>query len=263
MERLFFNRAGNENQSMNNPYETEKLLGEYLLFHYGNAAEILSEQWDAVSREVLEFPARCVACADLPSLPENARALDVGCAVGRSTFELAAHCAEVIGIDFSQRFIDAANALKQTGELEFKGLEEGSRFSKSTAKISADIDRSRVFFETGDAMNLRENLGVFDIVLAANLLCRLHEPAKFLQRLPQLVNPGGQLILTTPCTWLEEFTPREHWLCDERSSTLDGLHRHLGAHFSLQRTLDLPFLIREHARKFQLTIAQASVWIRK
>jgi putative 4-mercaptohistidine N1-methyltranferase len=247
---------------MGNIYETNKLLAEYLLFHYGKAEEILPEQWGAASPEVLDFPARCVACMDFPALPGNARALDVGCAVGRSSFELAAHCREVIGIDFSQRFIGAANALKEYGELEFQRLEEGARFSKCVAKVPAGIERTRVIFETGDAMHLRADLGEFDAVLAANLLCRLREPAKFLQRLPQLVKPGGQLVLTTPCTWLEEFTPREHWLCDERTTTLDGLHRHLDAHFSLRRTLDPPFLIREHARKFQLTVAQATIWIR-
>ena len=247
---------------MANIYETDKLLAEYLLFHYGKAEDILPEQWGAASQEVLDFPARCVACLDFAALPGNVRALDVGCAVGRSSFELAAHCREVISIDFSQRFIDAANAWKKSGELAFMRLEEGARFSKCVAKVPADIDRTRVQFEVGDAMNLRGDLSEFDVVLAANLLCRLREPAKFLQRLPSLVKPGGQLVLTTPCTWLEEFTPREHWPCDAHSTTLDGLHHHLDTHFSLIRTADLPFLIREHARKFQLTVAQASVWIR-
>ena len=126
-----------------------------------------------------------------------------------------------------------------------------------------DIRRDHISFETGDAMNLRGDLGEFDIVLAANLLCRLPDPAKFLARLPKLVKPGGRLVITTPCTWMEEFTPRANWLCSENSTTLDGLHHHLDAHFDLVKTTDLPFLIREHARKFQWTVALASVWKRK
>ena len=55
-------------------------------------------------------------------------------------------------------------------------------------------------------MNLRNDLGSFDLVHAANLLCRLTDPEKLLARLPQLVRSGGQLLLATPCTWLEEFT---------------------------------------------------------
>lgn len=39
------------------------------------------------------------------------RALDVGCAVGRSSFEMARACHEVVGVDFSQKFVDAAVAL--------------------------------------------------------------------------------------------------------------------------------------------------------
>jgi hypothetical protein len=37
----------------------------------------------------------------------------------------------------------------------------------------------------------------------------------------------------------------------------------LDPHFTLARTLELPFLIREHARKFQWSVAQATVWIRR
>jgi hypothetical protein len=33
--------------------------------------------------------------------------------------------------------------------------------------------------------------------------------------------------------------------------------------FNLVTTKDLPFLIREHARKFQWSVAQASIWQRR
>ena len=75
-------------------------------------------------------------------------------------------------------------------------------------------------------------------------------------------------MITSPYTWLEEFTPRENWLggfsadCLPRTP-LDGLRAALSAHFDLMQTKDLPFLIREHARKFQWSVAQASIWRRK
>ena len=82
------------------------------------------------------------------------------------------------------------------------------------------------------------------------------------------MKPGGQLILTSPYTWLEDYTPRENWLGGNARDgkprrTLDGLKGELAQSFELTRTLDLPFLIREHARKFQWSVAQASVWRRK
>lgn len=42
----------------------------------------------------------------------NQRALDVGCSVGGASFELARSFDEVVGIDFSHAFVDAANKMK-------------------------------------------------------------------------------------------------------------------------------------------------------
>ena len=109
-------------------------------------------------------------------------------------------------------------------------------------------------------MFLREELGSFDRVHAANLICRLTEPRLFLERLPDLVTSGGELILATPCTWLGEFTPPEFW---PEGSTLDWLQDHLHASFELQFEKDEPFLIRETARKFQWTKSQLSKWVRR
>ncbi|NDC01228.1 MAG: methyltransferase domain-containing protein, partial [Verrucomicrobia bacterium] len=49
--------------------------------------------------------------------PKSRRALDLGCAVGRSSFELAAKVPEVIAIDFSRAFIRAARKLAKNGSL--------------------------------------------------------------------------------------------------------------------------------------------------
>jgi 2-polyprenyl-3-methyl-5-hydroxy-6-metoxy-1,4-benzoquinol methylase len=133
--------------------------------------------------------------------------------------------------------------------------------------VPEDIDCHNVHFEAGDAHCLRENLGAFDVVLAANLIDRLADPGRLIQRLPSLVKLHGQLIITSPYTWMEEFTPHGRWLGGrevegEKVSTYDALKVLLAQHFKLRRTLDLPFLIREHARKFQWSVAQATVWQR-
>ena len=95
-------------------------VAKYVLFHYGGAEEILPYAFGP--RDALEYPARCVS----ECVTANGRALDLGCAVGRSAFELARSCEEVVGVDFSRRFIDAANALK-TGELAYRRTDEGDR----------------------------------------------------------------------------------------------------------------------------------------
>jgi hypothetical protein len=96
--------------------------------------------------------------------------------------------------------------------------------------------------------------------LAANLIDRVSRPADLLSEIKRLVRIGGHVILASPYTWLEEFTPRENWLADPTANTLSRIQRLLGPELVQVATKDLPFLIREHARKFQWSVAQASVW---
>ncbi len=242
-----------------NIYETSRLLNEYLLFHYGTPDEVLP--WKDGPKSALGFAVRTVAeLIDVEKVPGSARALDLGCAVGRSSFELARHAKEVLGIDFSQAFIEAATILAQRGIMVYERADEAARTTSLIAAVPKDINRHRVEFDEGDAMHLSEDLGDFDIVHAANLLCRLPDPSKLIARLPALVKPGGQLLLTTPCTWLEEFTPKAKW---PRGSTREWLRETLSEHFDLAEEKDLPFLIREHARKYQWSVALGSRWIRK
>ncbi len=241
-----------------NPYESAKLLNEYLLFHYGAPEEVLP--WESGPASALDFAVRTVEVLfDWERVASPARALDVGCAVGRSSFELSKHCEEVVGIDFSQSFVDAAENLRKRGNLGYQRLEEGADWSNLEAKPPNGSKPAVIRFEQGDAMDLREDLGAFDLVHAANLLCRLSEPKRFLARLPDLMKPGGQLAITTPCTWLEEFTPRENW---PHGTTLEFLRENLETAFDLVKTRDLPFLIREHGRKFQWVVSQGSAWRR-
>lgn len=240
-------------------YETRRLLDEYLLFHYGTPAEVLP--WERGPREALGFATRTVMeLIDLPRTPCEAVALDLGCAVGRSSFELANFGVSVLGIDYSQSFVDAAQALKEHGQMEYERVDEGVARTKLVARVPDNLRRDRVRFEQGDAMHLRADIGDFDIVHAANLLCRMPEPQKLIERLPALVRPGGQLLLTTPCTWLEDFTPRGNW---PKGSTKEWLTSLLEPHFDLSKTVDMPFLIREHARKYQWSVALGMRWRRK
>ncbi len=243
---------------MSDLYESDKLLSEYLLFHYGTTAEILPpvREWPSGMIAALDFPARTVA--HFSTTPVS-RGLDLGCAVGRSTFEMTRHCTEVVGIDYSHAFIAAAQALQRGESLVYQRRDEAAATTQLTAHLPAGVDPTRTHFHQGDAMMLPANLGKFDRVHASNLLCRLREPIRLLKRLPELVAPGGELVLATPCTWLEEFTPQENW---PPAGTFDWLTQMLSPHFSMKSMRDEPFLIRETSRKFQWTFSLVTVWRR-
>ncbi|MGJ8644924.1 MAG: methyltransferase domain-containing protein [Luteolibacter sp.] len=243
---------------MSDIYEDPKVLSEYLLFHYGNADEILppSVSWPDGMRDALDFAVRTPSHFAKTKVD---RGLDLGCAVGRSTFEMSKTCRSVTGIDFSHAFIRAAAELCSGATVPYERLEEAH--SKVALKASAEggLDTSGVAFMQGDAMNLPADLGSFDRVHAANLICRLPEPMLLLERLPDLVKSGGELVLATPCTWLAEFTPPEKW---PENETLSWLKAHLQGSFELRQETDEPFLIRETARKFQWTRSLVTVWER-
>lgn len=244
-----------------NPYESDELLQQYLVFHYGSADQQFPYTFGGA--DGWGFPQRCVRTGlDLERLAPEARALDLGCSVGGASFELARYCGEVVGIDYSQAFVSAAQRMQCAGQHPATRLDEGSASTELVLSLDPEIDRSQVSFETGDAQALRADLGQFDVVIACNLICRLPQPLRVLERLKQLLRPGGQLLITTPFTWLEEYTPSENWLGDGAQDSFAGLRRALEPEFKLDQQWDMPFLIREHARKFQYSIAQASRWTR-
>ena len=67
------------------------------------------------------------------------RALDIGCAVGRSSFELARRVDEVVGIDYSQAFVDVCNELKDRGSMPYDVVTEGDLRKSLTARIDPVI----------------------------------------------------------------------------------------------------------------------------
>ena len=242
-------------------YDSDAALEQYLLFHYGTPEQICPLIPDA--RSACGFPARCVSepLRHL-SLIQPTRALDLGCAVGRSSFELRRVFDQVVGIDFSSRFVLAAQAMQTQREVTVHVPREGAQTEEMRLSLPADLRTDGMAFVQGDACALRKNLGTFDLVLMANLIDRLPDPSRCLADLPRLINPGGWLVITSPYTWLEEYTPREKWLDGGGRGTRAALMDQLAASFTFEGALDLPFLIREHVRKYQWSVAEVTLWRR-
>lgn len=124
-------------------------------------------------------------------------------------------------------------------------------------------------FWQGDACNLKEIFTGFDLILAVNLIDRLYAPRRFLQDVADRLNPGGLLVLATPCTWMEEYTDRSEWIGGFRKdgepcTTLDGLDDALGDRFiRMDEPREVPFVIRETRRKHQHTLSEVTVWKRR
>ena len=242
-------------------YETDKLVSEYAEFHYGDEYYGVPN----FSKALVD-----VAVAHLIDKPKR-KALDLGCATGRATFELANYFDQVTGIDFSARFINLGVQLARGETLRYTLVDEGELVSYQARSLAdlglADVQHKVEFFQ-GDACNLKPVFTGYDFILAANLIDRLYKPGKFLSTIHERLNLGGILLLASPYTWLVEHTPREDWIGGfkkdgESFTTFDGLRACLDQHFRLiQKPIEVPFVIRETKRKFQHTLSEVTLWER-
>ena len=247
-------------------YDTATQLNEYLVFHYGNDASVLP--WDFGPVKALGFHKRLVGWVDKSRLHTGCRALDLGCAVGRISFELARTCESVVGVDYSTTFVESAKKIKESGLVAFQLTREGNLSTSAQVRLPSDLDRERVSFCQGDAENLPDSLGKFDVIIMANLLDRVAHPRKVLSRLRDITQPGAQVIICSPFTWWDEFTQPEERLGgfiqgDKEVTSMDTVAELLEPDFHQTKIGDEPFLIRQHERKFFMSVACVGLWIRR
>jgi 5-histidylcysteine sulfoxide synthase/putative 4-mercaptohistidine N1-methyltranferase len=263
--RHFFQHAGfryvvssHEESMALNPYETDSMVSQYLDFQYGPSYYNVPNYAAALVEKLL------------PHCAVRGQALDIGCATGRASFELARHFDAVTGMDYSARFIDVALQLTSGEDFRYVVPEEGELVEYRQVRLKEfglEIEQAqRIQFVQGDACNLKPQPDRYDLVLASNLIDRLRQPKRFLQDITPMIRSGGLLVLSSPYTWLEDFTPKENWLGGIRENgealtTYQALQRLLREDFDeVAPPQDVPFVIRETARKFQHTQAQVTFW---
>ncbi len=261
--RHFFQHAGfryvesqNILEEQSGIYESDAAVSEYLEFHYGDEYFGVPNFPAKIARIALSFSAGT----------EQKRALELGCAVGRCSFELAKVFEDVSGIDFSARFIKNAVTMKENEVVRYRIKTEGANYEPK--EIFADefgIDKDickRVTFWQGDACNLKPHFKDYDLIVAANLIDRLYDPYKFLATIHERLNEGGVLLLASPYSWDEAFTAKDRWLVGkDKTGSFDVVSRILSEHFSMiGEAMDVEFVLRESERKYQHTLSHLSAW---
>jgi len=260
----FFQNAGfryvitkNKEEKLGDIYESDALVSQYCEFQYG-----------ATHFGVENFAISTAKLANKFAI-NRTKALDLGCATGRATYELAKEFDAVEGVDFSVRFVQVGSKLKDEGYIAFNVKQEGDLYDKRRVTLDAlgyENLKEKVSFWQGDACNLKPHFKDYDLIMATNLIDRLYNPRLFLDAIDTRLNRDGVLVITSPYTWQESSTKKEFWLGgyeDEEGNpvhTIDKLQEILDEKFELLHTQDLEFVIQETARKYQHTISQVSVW---
>jgi 2-polyprenyl-3-methyl-5-hydroxy-6-metoxy-1,4-benzoquinol methylase len=107
--------------------------------------------------------------------------LDYGCATGTVTIGIADEVKKVQGIDISSKMIDMAR--KKADDCQIENI---------------DFAQATIF---DDGMN-RES---FDVILAFNILHFLEDTPQVIQRINELLKPGGLIISATSCMGEKTF----------------------------------------------------------
>jgi len=123
---------------------------------------------DNAYKETLEITKKHLKSSDI--------VLDYACATGLFSIELAGNVKEIHGIDISSKMIETAK--RKAGK--------NVNFAKAT------------IFE-------KYKKETFNVILAFNILHLLEEPQKVMQRINELLKPGGLFISVTPCLGEKTF----------------------------------------------------------
>jgi len=277
-------------------YESSRAVSEYLLAHFGSADDIMPYKFGP--QDGTRFPERLAAlCMKHRDGRSKRRAMDVGCAVGAVSFHLTRGFDDVVGIDFSQHFVDAANEMKAKRTMTYSVLKQGDIFEDRVAHLPSGVHASKATFMQGDACNMDKSIGTsvhrdrflppfltgcpvprslslptcarvpgtFDLIIAANLMCRLPAPTQFLESVPAFLNPGGTFILVSPYSWLEEYTPKSAWVGARAEGgpsfdCVSAVMARAAPNMKIVHREDIPFVIREHERKFQYGVSDVVVF---
>ncbi len=108
-------------------------------------------------------------------LTANDNVLDFGCATGIRTLVLASGIKHIHGIDFSAEMISEAIKKKNKENVANVSFSQGTIFNDDLEKAS------------------------FDKIIAYSIIHLLEESEKAIQRIHELLNPGGLFISETAC----------------------------------------------------------------
>jgi SAM-dependent methyltransferase len=148
------------------------------------------------------------AAGELPSGP----VLEVGCSVGRASFELARRTRrEVLGVDIHHAKLRLASRVLREQRVVYARRRVGLAYDRR--EFAARFEGSeRVDFWSCDAAALPFANGTFACVVALNVLDCARAPLEVLESCARMLVPGGVLVLACPYDWSANVTPIESWI---------------------------------------------------
>ncbi len=138
--------------------------------------------------------------------------LDIGCSVGRSTFELGGRSPGlVLGIDLNFSMLRLARRVLTRGEISYPRRRIGLVYDRRAFDVPND-GADRIDFWVADAMALPFHELKFAAISALNVLDCVPDPRAVLMSIGTSLQTGGAAILATPYDWSGQATQPAGWI---------------------------------------------------
>jgi SAM-dependent methyltransferase len=186
--------------------QTRQHLSIYCWGHYGDLDP--EDKQDEALGSVLN----CLKQGFSLPISPSGNGLDLGCSVGRTTFELATRIdGFALGIDLNFAMLKTAQEVLQTGRLSYGRRRLGLVSDQREFPVQLPA-RESVDFWACDTLALPFVAGQFGTVLAINLLDCVASPRDLLAVVRGMLKKGGSALISTPYDWSPNATPVEAWI---------------------------------------------------
>jgi SAM-dependent methyltransferase/uncharacterized protein YbaR (Trm112 family) len=227
----------------NSPFDTiRQHVGIYTFDHYESHEPAVIALLDAALSLAGEVP--------------QGPAIDVGCSVGRTTFEIAARFGQLtVGIDLNFAMLRVASRALREGRVHYARRRVGLAYDRS--EIDVDLPaRELVDFWCCDASALPFRDSTFAVASMLNVIDCVAAPRDVLGECARVLRDAGKVLIATPYDWAPTATPVEQWLgghsqrAPQRGASEPALHsllRELKFEIIAERD-ELPWRLRLHDR---------------
>jgi len=196
-ESMLGDASGSGSEFNNMRYQ----LSIYAWDHYGDKTKQETQLSETFPASHGNAHACLIAGIDLLNAPITAPILDIGCAVGRSSFELVQTTGQLtLGIDYNFSALRLAQSILQKGKARFPLRHLGVIFDHIEVNTQF-ANNELVDFWACDATALPFMDNTFNFISALNVFDIVSVPRMFIQQLKQKLNRKGKIILSTPYDW--------------------------------------------------------------
>ena len=196
-------------------------LSLYSWDHYGDKAP--EGEFNHLS--IKTAPGSLVKClnAGLSLLNHKPAApvIDIGCAVGRCSFELAAHNPGlVLGIDLNFSLLRIAQRILRENRITYPLKRSGVVYDRHEYEVAFE-NKECVDFWATDALAPPFENDVFNLVNCLNVFDAVAAPRRLLVAIRDILKAGGNAILATPYDWTPP-TPMQNWVGGHSQFGMEG-----------------------------------------